>query len=79
MNAGRLEHNQLSYWLRPKAAPGSVNAASLALTAAVMVHPALSAAVLLFRYEKNSAWLILGGMAAGMVLPTVNLNVWPRI
>ena len=69
-----------------------VNAASLALMAVVMVQLAraafidyvtigvgLAAAVLLLRYKMNSTWLILGGMAVGMLVHTMNFDAWLRI
>jgi len=70
--------------LRRSAAAGAfldgVNAASLALMAAVSLQLAatavidamtlalaLASAVLLFRFQLNSAWLVLGGAAAGLL------------
>ena len=68
-----------------------VNAASLALMAAVMVQLARTAFVdvptivigaaatfLLLRYKLNPTWLVLGGTIAGMLIHIVNLDTWLR-
>jgi chromate transporter len=69
-----------------------VNAASLALMAVVMVQLArtafvdygtivigIAAAVLLLRYQLNSAWLVLGGTIAGVIIHLTNFHEWLRI
>lgn len=69
-----------------------VNAASLALMTVVMLQLArtafvdlattvigVAAAVLLFRYKLNSAWLVLGGTIAGMLIHIAGFNEWLRI
>ena len=41
--------------------------ATVALVDAITVALALAAAFLLFRYRTNSAWLVIGGAAAGIL------------